>query len=706
MAEGDLQRLAERLAQGVGPRRLIGLRGGARLAVLARIVQAAGSRTVLVLTAGAKETDRAAQDLAGALGEPAADEGGRVRTFPHPDTPAYDRFSPQPFVVAQRLDVLFRLADPVEGESAPIIVAPWAALADRVPARNIVRARSVRLDIGAWIDRDELVATLISAGYTRQPLVEERGEVAVRGGLVDVFPPQSARPVRIELLGDEVESLREFDPASQRSQGQLGRLVAAPAREILGDRALVVDRSASIRDRGAKQGIDVRKIDELLDTLLRGNLPPGVEAMAPLLQPATETLFDALPEDTLIVVDEPAAGRDALWHSDTERIENWEGAQTGERIVCTPDELALRADAVQAEIERRKPILLERLEVETSDTALTMRSTSQDELSTALRATRADPDAGDALQPLVDSLASWCKQGFRVVLSASALSGADRLHTLLGEYGVSSRLVREPSPLWEWSAAGEIEVRIGASSEGFVLRAEGLAIATEDELFGPREKRRRAGSWREGAAVEALGQLSAGDYLVHAEHGIGIYRGLVMLELGRISDEFLRIEYDDGDRLFVPVHRLNLVQRYVGAEGSAPKIDKLGGTTWEKTKRAVKRSMRNMAKQLLDVHASRELASGVSFPGRDRALEEFEAAFRYEETPDQAAAIEDMLTDLVRDRPMDRLVCGDVGYGKTEVACRGTFQVVMAGKQVAVLVPTTILCQQHTETFEERFRGT
>ncbi|MBW2243424.1 MAG: transcription-repair coupling factor [Deltaproteobacteria bacterium] len=706
MAEGDLQPLAERLARGVGPRRLMGLRGGARAAVLARLVQAAGSRTVLVLTAGAKETDRVAQDLASALGETTAEEGGRVRTFPHPDTPPYDRFSPQPFVVAQRLDILFRLADPAADEPGPIIVAPWAALAGRVPAREVVRARSVRLDVGTWIDRDELVATLVSAGYTRQPLVEERGEVAVRGGLVDVFPPQRARPVRIELLGDEVESLREFDPASQRSAVRLERLVAAPAREILGSRELVVERSGAIRERGMKQGIAVRKLDALLDGLLRGSLPPGVEAMAPLLQPAMETLFDALPDDTLVVVDEPAAGHDALLHADTERLENWEGTENGERVVCTPDELALGFDEVRAEIERREPILLERLEALAGEPALTLRSSPQDELSAALRTTRADPATGDALRPLVETLARWCDQGLRVVLSASALSGADRLHTLLGEYGVASRLTRERAPLWEWSAAGEIEVRIGAVSEGFVLPDEGLAVATEDELFGPRERRRRPGSWREGAAVEALGQLTTGDFLVHAEHGIGIYRGLVMLELGRFSDEFLRIEYDDGDRLFVPVHRLNLIQRYVGSEGGAPKVDKLGGTTWEKTKRKVKRSMRDMAKQLLDVHAARELAPGVSFPGRNRALEEFEAAFPFEETPDQAAAIEDVIVDLVRDRPMDRLVCGDVGYGKTEVACRGAFQVVMAGKQVAVLVPTTILCQQHVETFEERFRGT
>lgn len=703
MASSALRDLARRLAAGEGPRRLVGLRGSAHAAVIARLVQAAGKRTTLLLTAGAKEADALAADVEAALGQPPPEEGGRVRSFPHPDTPPYDRFSPQPFVVAERMDVLFRLASPPEDEAAPVIVAPWAALALRVPSRETVRERSVRLRVGDWIDRDELVATLVRAGYSRQPVVEERGEVAVRGGLLDVFPPQRTRPVRVELLGDEVESLREFDPASQRSQSPLESFVAAPARELLGDRELIVERSAAIRSLGLAQAVAVRKLDELIDTLLRGSVPPGSEAMAPLLQPAMESFLDLVPEDALVVVDEPEAGRERLLRFGSELLENWNGARSGERVVCPPDELATPVDEILAEVERRGPVELERLEVESSR-ARTLRTEAHDPLVARLRARRAE-GSGAALEPLIEALRGWCDAELRVVLSASALSGADRLHALLGEYGVEAELTRETKPLWAWGAPGQVEVRIGAAEQGYLLRDEGLVVVTEEEIFGPREKRRRSGTWREGAAIEALGQLSPGDHLVHAEHGIGVYRGLIMLELGRFSDEFLRIEYEAGDRLFVPVHRLNLVQRYVGAEGAAPKIDKLGGATWEKTKRSVKRAMRDMAKELLEVHAARELAPGTGFPPRDRALEEFEAAFPYEETPDQASAIEDVLADLALPRPMDRLVCGDVGYGKTEVACRAAHQVVMAGRQVAVLVPTTVLCQQHADTFEERFRG-
>ncbi len=672
--------------------------------MVARLVQAAGDRTTLLLAAGAKEADALAADVRAALGEPPAEAGGRVRSFPHPDTPPYDRFSPQPFVIAERMDVLFRLASPDPDEAPPIVVAPWSAVAWRVPSRATVRSRSVRLKVGDWIDRDELVAGWVSAGYTRQPVVEERGEVAVRGGLLDVFPPQRSLPVRIELLGDEVESLREFDPASQRSQARLESFVAAPAREILGGRELIVERTEAIRHQGAEQGLPARKIDELVDTLLRGSLPPGCQSMAPLLQPELESFFDALPADALVVVDEPETGTERLLRFETELLDGWEGARSGERVVCPPDQLALGSDEILREVEARKPIALERLTVEHPRETRVVRSQDQAELEASLRDRRAEGASGEALAPLVDAIERWRSDGLRVVLSAAALSGADRLCALLGEYGIEARLDREPAPLWAWSADGAVSVRIEAAQRGFVLRDEGLAVATEEELFGPREKRRRSGSFREGASVEALGQLAPGDWLVHAEHGIGIYRGLVLLELGPFSDEFLRLEYEGNDRLFVPVHRMNLVQRYAGAEGAPPKLDKLGGVTWEKTKRGVKRALRDMAGQLLAVHAARELAPGFSFPARDRTLEQFEAAFPYEETPDQASAIEDVLDDLVRSRPMDRLVCGDVGYGKTEVACRAAHQVVMAGKQVAVLVPTTVLCQQHAETFEERFR--
>jgi transcription-repair coupling factor (superfamily II helicase) len=691
--------------------RLTGLRGAARAVVAAHLVRAHGDRPVLVLVPTARAADAFLDDLRAALGDPEPD--GRVRAFPRHDTQPYDRFSPQPFVVAQRMDVLYRwLASGVPGsdrlpprEPAPVVVAPWTALATRVPARDAVRGRSVHLEVGQTIDRDALIATLVAAGYTRMPLVEERGELAVRGGILDLFPPQRAHPLRVELVGDEVESIREFDAASQRSQSTLAYAVAPPPRELLIDRGRVIERSDAIRELAGAQQVGARAVDALVDSLLRGNAPPGAEALAPLLQPALETALDFLPEDTLVVVDDPEAGRERLARYAAEAGDNFEVAISSGRVVSPPDELLVRPEVLQAEVRARRPVHLERLEitdVRDRGEGYSVRAYGLDELRRALLKAR----TGDrALAPLVKLLEGWIRDRWRVVLSTATLSGAERLRALLAEYAIEARSSDEPRPAWRWSGPGRVEVRATPLSEGFVLPLERLAVVTEEEIFGPREKRRRRTAWPEAAAVEALAQLSPGDFLVHADHGIGVYRGLVNLTLGRVDGEFLRLEYAEQARLFVPVHRLNLVQRYAGSDGHVPRIDKLGGATWEKAKRSVRRSLRDMTRELLAVHAARELASGHAFSPRDRLMEEFEAAFAFEETPDQLAAIEDVLADLQKPRPMDRLVCGDVGYGKTEVAMRAAFRAAMDGVQVAILVPTTILCQQHEETFRRRFEG-
>jgi transcription-repair coupling factor (superfamily II helicase) len=715
-APGDLERVLERIRARTGAVCLTGLRGAARAAIGARLVEAHGERPVLFLAPSSKAGDALLEDLRAALGE--GNGGGRVRAFPRHDTPPYDRFSPQPFVVAQRMDVLYRwLASAAPAarlpgelrvaahEPAPVVVAPWTALALRVPARDVVRSRTVHLELGQTLDRDALVATLLAAGYARMPLVEERGELSVRGNILDVFPPQAQRPVRIELAGDVVESIREFDAASQRSQGPLGSVVAAPPRELLFDRSRVIERGDAIRAVAARQRIPAAKVDELLDALLRGHVPPGGEALAPLLLPALETVLDFLPGDTLVVVDEPGPGRDRLAAYWDEALAHQDGAREAGRVAPPLEDVLVAPDALAAAIEARRPVVLDRVGIDAERFGaerFAVRAYGHDELRTALVRARTHERA---LEPLVDRIAAWREDDWRVVLAVASLSGAERLRALLAEYGVRSSLAREPRPVWRWSRAGHVEVRVGALSEGFELPIERLAVVTEEEIFGPRQRRRARTRWPDAAGVEALAQLEPGDRLVHAEHGIGIYRGLVELEVGGVAAELLRIEYDGGDKLFLPVHRLNLVQRYVGAEGQAPRLDRLGGATWEKAKRSVRKSLRMLAEDLLKVHAARELAQGTAFSPRDRMLEEFEAAFPYEETPDQAAAIEDVLADLAQPKPMDRLVCGDVGYGKTEVAVRAAFRVVMDGKQVAVLVPTTILAQQHEETFRARFAG-
>ena len=708
----SLADVAARLRERRRAVRIAGLRGAARAVWVAQLARAHGDRPLLVIVPTAKAGDAFVSDLACALGEPPG--AGRLRAFPRYDTQPYERFSPQPFVVAQRMDVLYRwLASPapapgvaVSAEPAPIAVAPWTALAPRIPTRELVRGRTVHLELGQSIDRDALVATLIGAGYARMPLVEERGELAVRGGILDVFPPHRGAPVRIELHGDEVESIREFDPASQRSQTPLGHVVAPPPRDLLPDRSFVIERSAALRELGASQGVAARAVDDLVDSLLRGHVPPGAEALAPLLLPGTETVFDFLPEDTLLVVDDLEAGRQRMLRYAEESLENYELARGSGRLVCEPNDLALGPEALEHAVLARRPLILEQIDLaDPADGAerLSIATRGHAELRGALTRARTSEKA---LAPLARRIAEWRAARYRIVLSTASLSHAERLRGLLTGYGVEAKVESEARPVWRWSAPGRVEIRTEALSEGFTLPQEHLAVVTEEEIFGPRAKRRAASpAWPGSAAVESLAQLAPGDYLVHAEHGIGIYRGLVDLELRGVSGEFLRIEYAEQARLYVPVHRISQVQRYAGSDGHVPRIDKLGGETWGKAKKSVERSLRDLARELLAVHAARELAQGFAFSPRDRLQQEFEATFPYDETPDQLAAIEDTLADMQREKPMDRIVCGDVGYGKTEVAVRAAFRAALDGKQVAVLVPTTILCQQHEETFRARFAG-
>jgi transcription-repair coupling factor (superfamily II helicase) len=714
-AEGDsLDRLIPQVALRERAVRLTGLRGASRAVVGARLALAHGDAPVLFLTASAKAADALLDDLRTCLGERDADR--RTRAFPRHDTLPYERFSPQPFVIAQRMDVLYRWlaaagapGAPRDG-AAPIVVAPWTALALRVPSREAVRARSVHLEVTQTVDRDALVETLVTAGYSRMPLVEEPGEIAVRGGIVDLFPPHLCRPVRIELLGDEIESIREFDAASQRSQDKLSTVVAPPPRELLFDRDLVLARADEIRELARKAGAPARSADEIVDALLRGHVPPGAECIAPLLQPGQETAFDFLPDDTLVVLDDPEAGRDRMHRYFEEAAGSYMAAAESARPVLPPDRLLIDPEAFESALRARKPVSLERLDVihelsERSDEGpirFHLHTTGHDDLRRELIGTRTHDRA---LLPLAGYLTERIRDRFRIAITCASLSAADRLQALLDDYGIEARTATDPRPVSRWAAPGRIEIRVAPLSTGFDLPAERLTVLTEEEIFGRREKKRRRASWKDSSAIDGLGQLAVGDFLVHLDHGIGAYRGLVELAVGGIDAELLSIEYEGGDRLFLPVDRLNLVQRYGGSDGVKPRLDRLGGDTWERAKRKVRKSLRVMASELLSLHAARELAPGFAFSPRDVYFDEFEASFPFEETPDQADAIEDVLADMQKARPMDRLVCGDVGYGKTEVAVRAAFRAAMDGKQVAVLVPTTILCQQHVETFRERLEG-
>lgn len=684
-------------------RRLTGLRGAANRFAASHLIRAAEGAPVLYITPHSRAADAAMIALRGLLGE--REEESRIRAYPRHDTLPFDRFSPQPFLVSQRMEVLHRLDQAALGDAVdppPIVVAPRSALSLRVPSRALLRSTTERISVGQEIDRDVLIARLVGLGYQRMALVEEPGEVAVRGDIVDVFPPQLTNPIRLELWGDEVDSIRTFDPASQRSQNKCASALLPPPRELLFDRDHIVSRSEAIRAAALEQKIAESEVDELIDGLLRSHVPPGAEALAPLIQPDLETLFDYLPDNTVVLVEEPeeAFARHEQIHGE---IHSNHDAAVGERLTVPLGDLVLDPEEVTAALETVQPTSLERLDILDAageEGRHCVGTETQEELRRELTTTRSHERA---LSPLVDRCNAWLEDKWRVVIACASLSSAERLKTLLEEYELEGQVVTEPRPVWHWSLPGRLELRVIEISEGFIWEDQALTVITDEEIFGVRQKRRTRTGWREGQALEGIAALAPGDFLVHHDHGIGIYRGLMELAAGGTSSELLAIEYLGGDKLFLPVDRLSRVQRYGAADGVKPRIDKLGGETWEKVRGKVKASLRNMAGELLSLHAARELAPGFAFAGRDTALEEFEACFEFEETPDQMAAIDDVVGDMQEAKPMDRLVCGDVGYGKTEVAIRAAFRAAQDGKQVVVLTPTTVLCQQHFENFQKRY---
>jgi transcription-repair coupling factor (superfamily II helicase) len=587
------------------------------------------------------------------------------------------------------------------------LIAPWSALLRRVPPRTELRTRITHLERGMTVDRDALLQVLVSAGYDRTSVVEERGEAAARGGILDLFPPQLERPIRLEFDFEEIGSIRHFDPVTQRSDQEIRRAVAIPPRayRLPADLDPLVQR---VRDLGRERGVPESNLYALTEALARRHPPAGLEVLEPLLHDGMESVFDYLPGDALVVIDDPEAGRARARSYVEEIFEGHARATREDRLVADPLELYLTDDTAWDELSARRPVLLDPLGIAdptANEGRIEVRAPAHEELRREIEAERG---SGHALAPLMRRLDAWCEAGRRVRIACPSLSAADRLRDILSDYGRDL-----PMPgggaAGDWTTLpepGRVEIAIAALRDGFDFPLESLVVVTEEDLFGARARRPARRPARPGTAVDRLAQIEEGDHLVHSEHGIGAFGGLVQLAIGGVRHEFLLIRYAAGDKLYLPVVRLAQVQRYAGADGHAPKLDRLGGQVWARARKRVRRAVREMAKELVAIYAAREVLEGFAHPATGAEYEEFEARFPWEDTPDQRRATLEVLGDLARSRPMDRLVCGDVGFGKTEIACRAAWVAAAEGRQVALLVPTTVLCQQHAATLRERFADT
>jgi transcription-repair coupling factor (superfamily II helicase) len=556
-----------------------------------------------------------------------------------------------------------------------MLVAPAAALQQKLPPPERLQEALVYVVAGETLAREVFVQNLLEGGYERRPVVEERGEFSVRGGIIDLFPPLYAQPVRLEFWGDEVESLRFFDPASQRSREALEELLVLPASEVILDGPA---REHALARRKRRQD------PQFWQNVQLGQHFPRIERHIEDFYEQPLTLWDYLPPDTVVVEWDPLN-----LAQDLRKLEEQAGAEPQGWLDEKPWEERRRGFATVF-----CPLLPMGLPAEEKEFFFQVEGNE----GLAQELAQAGAEGGRLIPALAARLEEWRRGGFHLILVCLSRHRAERLAQLLGEEKLEAAFTLEPS----WEPGPQVEITVGELSGGFRLLAGGLMVLTEDEALGFRPERRRRKESRPPQFLTSLEDLEEGDAVVHLDHGIGIYRGLIKLTVAAEVNDFLELEYQGGDRLYLPVDRLHLVQKYLGVEGVKPRIERLGGKSWERAKKKVKKAVEKIARELVELYAARRVLPGHHFSPPDPMFREFEATFEYEETSDQLQAIQEVLADMTAEKPMDRLICGDVGYGKTEVALRAAFKAAMDGKQVAVLVPTTILAEQHYDNFSRR----
>ncbi len=681
-----------------GEKRISGLQGSAKAYAVFAAARQLGC-PLLVLAPTVKEAEHLFLDLAFFLGEEEAPpRERRLHLFPGWDILPFESLSPHPDQMAARMEGLHRLAE----QSAPVLVTTPAAVLQRVIPRESFRGAHFRE--GEEIDREKLLWQLSNLGFTRAPLVEERGDFSVRGGIVDLFPPACERPVRMEFADDSIDSIREFDPGDQRSRSRLGELLLLPVKEFSSGAQTGRETLARIEERADDLGFTRRDKRALLESVREGVRFAGMEFLVPYFYDRPlPSILDHLPRNGVVWWDQPARVEEELERFRKLAEQRAEKAAAEGRFHPHAEALYLDPEGWREEAAAFRQVHSESLDVlassEDGSSTLSVRSYTNADLHSELTTQQG---AERSLAPLVEHLSGWRDQ--RVLFVGAHPGDAQRLQQLLAYYEVDLPVSERPFHEVIGNPANGPEILLGGLTQGVRLPDQQLIIITLEELWG-RRKRDRSVRKRETPShfITSLSELRQDDVVVHLDQGIGIYRGLKYLKVAGTEGEFLHLEYQGGDRLYLPIDRINLVQKFIGADGAAPVLDRLGGTSWLRLKARTRKAIVAMAKELLRVYATRELHEGHSFPPPDQAYREFEAAFEYDETPDQEQAIAESLKDMTGGKPMDRLICGDVGYGKTEVAMRAAFMAVMDGKQVAVLAPTTILAQQHLETFRGRF---
>jgi len=589
--------------------------------------------------------------------------------------------SPHAEILERRAIGLWRLAE----ERAPITVLPVAAALLRLQPADFYRQLALHLRAGDEVLLDEVVAHLESIGYERREPVEMVGEYSVRGGILDVFSPESPKPVRLDLFGDQVESIRRFDPESQRSVLKIEECTLLPLSEYPRNRAVLSELGELLRESGTP----ARELPN------PGEPFPGWELLVPMVRPRQASVF-ALSQRPMVVWDEPAQIRGA-----TERF--WKRlAQAEPSAAFDPARIFMNWDELEAAAESLPQLGMEELELGGQSSAFYVP-------------TRPSMSFRGNMQVAIAEARTLVESGHRVAFFAASTGELERVADIFNEYGVAYQLGLEQSEstpeylaerAYMAGSVASIYLIRGQIAHGVIFRDALLAVFGSEDLFESSELVARAPAAKSHLATFSadLIDLKPGDYVVHVEHGVAQYLGLREIAQGEAKGDYMLLEYAGGSKLYVPLTRMDLVQRFRGAGDSPPALDRMGGSTWTRTKTRVKAKMRDMADELLKLYAQRRMTEGFAFSPDSNWQREFEDAFEYTETRDQVTAIQEIKRDMQNPQPMDRLLCGDVGFGKTEVVMRAAFKALGDGKQVAVLAPTTVLTFQHFETFKRRFQ--
>jgi transcription-repair coupling factor (superfamily II helicase) len=671
------------------------------LAELARAGAASGWGEKPAVMAHVSRDGQRMQRLEAALGFVAPDLD--VLTLPAWDCQPYDRASPTPDIVSRRMATLARLSRSRSGEQRPrLLLTTINAALQRVPSRAGVAAQSLSAAPGNLLDIKELSQWLESNGYLRAGTVRETGEYAVRGGIVDLYPAGMPQPIRLDFFGDALESIRLFDPESQRSTGQLKSLDLVPMSEVrLTSAAISRFRQAYIATFGTP-GRD----DTLYEAVSEGRRPAGMEHWLPLFHERLDTIFDYLPGVPLMLdpLDDEAAKErlDQIkdYHSARKSaLEQALGSGAPPYKPMPPDALYLTADEWRGRLEATGVVRTSPFAQPESAEKLVFDCGAR--IGRSFAAERAS-ESGSVFDAAVAHVGALQKAGKRVVLAGWSAGSRERLAAVLSDHGLT-----KAEPVGSLRAAtglpsGLTALAVWGLESGFETAS--LAVIGEQDILGDRLVRQKRSSKRAQNFIQELSALNPGDIVVHANHGIGRFVGLMTVTVGGAPHDCLELHYHGGDKLFLPVENIELLTRY-GSEDTEANLDRLGGGAWQARKARLKKRIREMAGQLIKVAAARLMRDAPRLTPPHGAYDEFRARFPYEETDDQQGAIDAVLDDLAAGKPMDRLVCGDVGFGKTEVAMRAAFAASLSGKQVAVLAPTTLLARQHFRNFADRFRG-